>query len=125
MKIRDCSSDFVLVAERKSRELNLQLIDSSVDPQITYMNDDEEVMFYRRSIGIQIPIKDMPLYKDTIVDIYNAVMQRREAHKFYIKEGLKDKVAEEWMQVYEMYQWQKLNMIDTFGYGRRTGEKNG
>ena len=125
MKIRYCNSNFILVAERKSRELNLQLIDSDIDSRVAYINDENEVIFYKACLGIQIPIDEMPLYRDTIVDIFNAVMGCRPKQKYYINEELKEELSKEWMTIYDLYKWQKLNHIDTFGYGRRTGEKNG
>lgn len=131
MKIRQGDSHFVISAEYKSRELNLQLIDSEVDSRVTYINDDKEVLFFRTGLGIQIPIEEIPLYKDTIVDIYNAVMRCTSKKKYFIDEGLKEEISKEWMTIYELYQWQKLNHIDTFGMvakpgkGRILGENNG
>lgn len=98
-----------------SKDDNLYAVDSAYDPFTSYIRDDTDVVIYRNGLAIQVGIDEMPMYKDTIVDIFNGIMLTRDKRQYPFKEDQKADIQKEWMEMYEMYQWQRKNWITKFG----------
>lgn len=102
---------------------NLYAVDSAYDKYTSYIRDDKDVAIYRNGLAIQVGIDEMPLYKDTIVDIFNGIMSTRDKRRFPFKEEQKEEILQEWMEMYDMYQWQRKNWINKFGEAAKWEKK--
>lgn len=117
MKVRWITnpSKFLVSVMYHSKDDNLYAVDSAYDPFTSYIRDETDVVIYRNGLAIQVGIDEMPMYKDTIVDIFNGIMLTRDKRQYPFKEDQKADIQKEWMEMYEMYQWQRKNWITKFG----------